>query len=173
MCFDFHKSSKLRKRMPFLTNKEFVVFFQLRNIGEKIRRLVFKRFVKTCRDLDIRKQINHHLHITLTEFSYPSEELEIYFSLYSTKENCYVSEKVLMPALPSSENNDQGLFTIFVAFCSFFTCSLTVVHKGRPWKRRGRQWKSSRAGQQNNFFIFQPDFNVEISPKNATKHPVA
>ena len=38
---------------------------------------------------------------------------------------------------------------------------------------RGRQWKSSRAGQQNNFFIFQPDFNVEISPKNATKHPVA
>ena len=22
------------------------------------------------------------------------------------------------------------------------------------------------------FFIFQPDFNVEISPKNATKHPV-
>ena len=38
---------------------------------------------------------------------------------------------------------------------------------------RGRQWKSSRAGQQNIFFIFQPDFNVEISPKNATKHPVA
>ena len=36
---------------------------------------------------------------------------------------------------------------------------------------RGRQQKSSRAGQQNNFFIFQPDFNVEISPKNATKHP--
>ena len=38
---------------------------------------------------------------------------------------------------------------------------------------RGRQRKSSRAGQQNNFFTFQPDFNVEISPKNATKHPVA
>ena len=38
---------------------------------------------------------------------------------------------------------------------------------------RGRQQKSSRAGQQNNFFIFQPDFNEEISPKNATKHPVA
>ena len=38
---------------------------------------------------------------------------------------------------------------------------------------RGRQWKSSRAGQQNIFFIFQPDFNIEISPKNATKHPVA
>jgi hypothetical protein len=30
-----------------------------------------------------------------------------------------------------------------------------------------------RAGQQNIFFKFQPDFNVEISPKNATKHPVA
>ena len=25
----------------------------------------------------------------------------------------------------------------------------------------------------NNFFIFQPDFNVEISPKRGTKHPVA
>ena len=23
------------------------------------------------------------------------------------------------------------------------------------------------------FFIFQPDLNIEISPKNATKHPVA
>ena len=108
---------------------------------------------KKCRDLDIRKQINHHLHITLTEFSYPSEELEIYFSLYSTKENCYVSEKVLMPALPSSENNDQGLFTIFVAFCSFFPCSLTVVHRGRQWKSGGRQWKSSRAGRQNIFSL--------------------
>ena len=31
---------------------------------------------------------------------------------------------------------------IFVAFCSFFHCSLGVVH-------RGRQWKSYRAGQQN------------------------
>ena len=38
---------------------------------------------------------------------------------------------------------------------------------------RGRQWKSSRAGQQNIFFIFQHDFNIEILPKNATKHPVA
>ena len=38
---------------------------------------------------------------------------------------------------------------------------------------RGRQLKSSRAGKQNIFFKFQPDFNVEISPKNATKHPVA
>ena len=32
---------------------------------------------------------------------------------------------------------------------------------------RSRQWKSSRAGQQNIFFIFQPDFNVEISPKTS------
>ena len=38
---------------------------------------------------------------------------------------------------------------------------------------RGRQRKISRAGQQNIFFIFQPDFNIEISPKDATKHPVA
>jgi hypothetical protein len=38
---------------------------------------------------------------------------------------------------------------------------------------RGRQQKSSRTGQQNIFFIFQPDFNKKISPTNATKHPVA
>ena len=33
--------------------------------------------------------------------------------------------------------------------------------------------KSGVAGQQNNFFILQSDFNIEILPKNATKHPVA
>ena len=38
--------------LAFLTNKEFVFFFQLRNIGEKIRRFVFKKFVKTCREFD-------------------------------------------------------------------------------------------------------------------------
>ena len=32
---------------------------------------------------------------------------------------------------------------------------------------------NEKAGQQNIFFIFQPDFNVVISPQNATKHPVA
>ena len=81
------------------------------------------------------------------------------------------------------------MFCAFVAFCSFFPCFLfstevdntkvgvdnekaleltnsTVFH-------RGKQQKSSRTGQQNIFIIFQPDFNEEISPKNATKHPVA
>jgi hypothetical protein len=44
---------------------------------------------------------------------------------------------------------------IFVAFCSFFLGSLTVVHRGRQLKSGGRQQKSggrqqksSRAGQQ-------------------------
>ena len=75
-------------------------------------------------------------------------------------------------------------------FVAFFPCNLTVFHRGRQRKsgdgnekaleltnrtvfHRGRQQKSSRAGQQNIFFIFQPDFNLEISPKNATKHLVA
>ena len=87
------------------------------------------------------------------------------------------------------EKSQLGL-NLFVAFCSFFPCSLTVftgvdnkkvgVDNEKALEltnstvfRRGRQQKSSRAGQQNIFFIFQPDFNVEISPKNATKHPVA
>ena len=49
----------------------------------------------------------------------------------------------------------------FAAFCSFFSCSLTVSCnlRVRQWKSGGRQWKSSRAGQQNFFFIFQSDFN--------------
>ena len=47
---------------------------------------------------------------------------------------------------------------IFAAFCSFFSGSFTVVHRGRQLKSGGRQQKSggrqqkiSRAGQQNNF----------------------
>ena len=39
----------------------------------------------------------------------------------------------------------------FVAFCSFFPCSLTVFHRGRQQKRWGRQWKSSRADKQHCF----------------------
>ena len=32
---------------------------------------------------------------------------------------------------------------------------------------------SEKALELDNGITFQPDFNVEISPKNATKHPVA
>ena len=55
----------------------------------------------------------------------------------------------------------------FVAF--FHVASLLTTGQ----KIGGAQLKSSRAGQQNIFFIFQPDFNIETSPKNATKHYVA
>ena len=75
----------------------------------------------------------------------------------------------------------------FVACCIFFLCSLTVFHRGRQQKSGGRKWKSSwadkqhcfprvrwwKSSRQNHFFIFHSDFNVEISPKNATNHPVA
>ena len=40
---------------------------------------------------------------------------------------------------------------LFVAFCSFFPCSLTVVHRGRQRKSGGRQWKCSRADKQHCF----------------------
>ena len=33
----------------------------------------------------------------------------------------------------------NGLLIYFVAFCSFFLCSLTVVHRGRQRKSGGRQ----------------------------------
>ena len=39
----------------------------------------------------------------------------------------------------------------FVAFCSFFPYSLTVVHRGRQQKSGGRQQKSSRADKQHCF----------------------
>ena len=59
---------------------------------------------------------------------------------------------------------------IFVAFCSFFPCSLTVCERGRKqkkWgrqqksevdnrKRGGRQQKSSRADKWNDFLIIWP-----------------
>ena len=40
---------------------------------------------------------------------------------------------------------------LFVAFCSFFLCSLTVFHRGGQQKSGGRQWKSSRADKQHCF----------------------
>ena len=43
---------------------------------------------------------------------------------------------------------NQIISILFVAFCSFFPGSLTVVHRGRKQKSGGRQQKSSRAGQQ-------------------------
>ena len=55
-------------------------------------------------------------------------------------------------------------------FVAFFPCSLTVFHRGDNEKV---EVDNEKAGQQNNFFTFKPDFNIEISPKNATNHPVA
>ena len=57
---------------------------------------------------EVRKQINHHLHMVLTEFSYPLEDLEIYFSLYSSKENNYVSEKVTLAVTEELQNDPKG-----------------------------------------------------------------
>ena len=50
--FDFIKCSKLRKNASF-DQEETYFLFQLRNIGEKVCRFVFGKFVKTCRELDM------------------------------------------------------------------------------------------------------------------------
>ena len=63
---------------------------------------------------DVRKQINHHLHMILTEFSYSLEDLEIYFSLFSNKENCYVSEKVTLAVITDSELQNDPKGAIFM-----------------------------------------------------------
>ena len=46
---------------------------------------------------------------------------------------------------------DFNLSFLFVAFCSFFPCSLTFFHRGRKQKSVGRQQKSSRADKQHCF----------------------
>ena len=46
-------------------------------------------------------------------------------------------------------------------FVAFFPGSLTVFHKGRQLKSGGRQLKSSKAGQQNNFFMYWPHFSIK------------
>ena len=45
----------------------------------------------------------------------------------------------------------EGIEILFVAFCSFFPCSLTVFIQGRQQKSGGRQQKSSRADKQHCF----------------------
>ena len=100
------------------------------------------------------------------------------------------SEKSLELNMTRYNNSDHGIYFSLLHFAAFFHV-YSLFFKGVDNKKvgvdnekaleltnstvfhKGRQWKSSRAGQQNIFFIFQPDFNVEISPKNATKHPVA
>ena len=42
----------------------------------------------------------------------------------------------------------------FVAFCSFFPCSLTVFHRGRQWKSGGRQWISLEVDNRITFSYF-------------------
>ena len=59
---------------------------------------------------------------------------------------------------------------LFVALCSFFPCSLTFFHWGR---QRERGIDNEKALELTDNTVFYRDFNLEISPKNATKHPVA
>ena len=42
--------------MAFLINTEFVCFFQLRNIGEKIRKFVLGKLMKTCHEFNNRQR---------------------------------------------------------------------------------------------------------------------
>ena len=58
----------------------------------------------------------------------------------------------------------------FVAFCSFFPCSLTVVHSnwstGVDNEKVGVDNEKALELDNRIFFIFQLNFNREISPKN-------
>ena len=47
--------------------------------------------------------------------------------------------------------NQDNLSRGFVAFCSFFPCSLTFFHRGKKQKSGGRQQRSSRADKQHCF----------------------
>ena len=64
----------------------------------------------------------------------------------------------------------------FVAFCSFFPCSLMFSTGALGVANEKVGVYNEKALELDNrifFFIFQSDYNIEISPKNATKHPVA
>ena len=61
------------------------------------------------------------------------------------------------------------IHSMFVAFSSFFPCSVTAVHRGRQRKSGGRQQKSSRAVQHHYILILLAHFDE----KDHQKHPVA
>mgnify|MGYP007023057914 CR=1 FL=1 len=52
VCLDFLKCSNLREIALYWPIKKNVFFYLLRNIGEKICRFIFGKFVKTFRELD-------------------------------------------------------------------------------------------------------------------------
>ena len=66
------------------------------------------------------------------------------------------------------ENADS----LLVAFCSFFQDSLAVFHRCEQLKSRGRQQKSSIAGQQNNVFIFWPHISIKTSSPKFTQKSI-
>jgi hypothetical protein len=98
------------------------------------------------------------------------------YRFYSPKLCCFFPEAL---AIKSKTNAYMGYLLHFVAFfhvASLFSTGVDNEKGGVDNEKaleltnstvfhRGRQWKSSRAGQQNTFFIFQPDFNVEYNPK--------
>ena len=53
----------------------------------------------------------------------------------------------------------------FVAFCSFFPCSLTVFHRVDNKKVGIDNEKALELDNRIFFFIFQPDFSTENHPK--------
>ena len=86
--------------------------------------------------------------------------------------------KVFYPRHGLISSNIQRIWVaIFVAFCSFFPCSLTVVHRGRQWKssRADTQQfsidnkKNSIAGQQNIFFNISAWFQYRIMTQKCNK----
>ena len=69
--------------------------------------------------------------------------------------------------------NAQGVVMFLLHFVAFFHVA-SLLSTGVDNKKVGVDYK--KALELDNrifFFIFQPDFNLEISTKNATKHPVA
>ena len=64
---------------------------------------------------------------------------------------------------------------IICLFGQVFCCILQphCCPQGQTTKKWGQTMKKLQSWTTEHFFIFQCDFNTEISPKNATKHPVA
>ena len=101
---------------------------------------------------------NGHLKIKDLLHLFSSLRIVLFFqNSYKERWNSFVIFAVCLGSLSCWKTQCSGSFAImdhqslFVAFCSFFPCSLTVFIQGRQQKSGGRQQKSSRADKQHCF----------------------
>ena len=78
-----------------------------------------------------------------------------------------------MPVFPNFLNpSSYSVSSLLLHFVAFFHVA-SLLSTWVDNKKVGVDNEKALELDNSNFSIFQSEFNVEISPKNATKHPVA